>query len=100
MPHFELRFEQMSISFNPRNIMRLEDKGSVYPNIKVIDLWGILTVEHSGALLSPFWDKITITTPERTEDNKIIGDGWTLELTDGYVIEKEETSGNYKLTKR
>ena len=98
-PHFELRFEQMSISFDPRNIMPLEDMGSVYPNIRVIDLWGTLTVEN-GALMSPNWEKITITSPERTEDNKIIGNGWTLELTDGYAIEKEETSGNYKLTKR
>jgi len=58
-----------------------------------------LTVEN-GALMSPEWDKITITNPIETEDKKIIGDGWTLELSDGYIIEKEETSGNYKLTKK
>ncbi|MDR2972956.1 MAG: hypothetical protein LBU83_13705 [Bacteroidales bacterium] len=98
MPHFELQFENMSISFDPRNIMGLEDKGTVYPNIRITDKWGILTVEN-GALMSPNWDKITITNPINTENKKISGDGWTLELSDGYILEKEETNGNYKLIK-
>jgi len=99
MPHFELQFENMNISFDPRNIIALEDKGTVYPNMRITDQWGILTVEN-GALMSPNWDKITITNPIETDKKKIIGDGWTLELTDDYFIEKEETSGNYKLTKK
>jgi len=99
MPHFELQFENMSISFDPRNIMALEDKGTVYPNMRITDQWGILTVEN-GALMSPNWDKITITNPIETDDKKIIGDGWTLELSDGYIIEEEEANGNYKLTKK
>ena len=99
LPHFELVFEKMNISFNPTNIMVLEDKGTVYPNMRITDQWGILTVEN-GALMSPNWDKITITNPIKTEDKKIIGEGWILELTDSYIVEKEETSGNYKLTKK
>lgn len=98
-PHFEIQFEKMNVSFDPRNIIPLEDKGTVYPNIRVTDLWGILTVEN-GALMSPNWDKISITNPTKTEANKIFGDGWTLELTDGYVVEKDETCDNYKLTKK
>jgi len=98
-PHVQIHFEKMNISFDPRNIMPLEDKGTVYPNIRVTDLWGVLTVEN-GALMSPNWDKISITKPIKTEGKKIIGDGWTLELTDGYTLEKDETSGNYRLTKK
>ncbi len=98
-PHFEIRFVKMSVSFDPRNIMPIEDKGTIYPNIRVTDVWGILTVEN-GALMSQNWDKISITNPVKTEDKKIIGDGWTLELTDAYTIEKDSTSGNYKLIKK
>jgi hypothetical protein len=98
-PHFELRFEQMSISFDPNNIMPLEDKGTVYPNTRIIDLWGILTVEN-GALISPNWDKVTITSPIKIENKKATGDGWTLELSDDYSIIKEETNENYRLTQR
>ena len=99
-PHLVLRFQQMNISFDPRNLFPLDDKGTVYPNIRVVDLWGILTVEGGGALRSPFWDRITVTSPIRTENNIVIGDGWTLELADEYIIERDEASGNYRLARR
>lgn len=97
-PHFEIKFEKMNVSFDPRNIMPVEDLGTVYPNIRITDLWGILTIEN-GALMSPNWDKISISNPVKTENRKVSGDGWTLELKDGYTITKDEGSGNYKLSK-
>jgi len=98
-PHFEIKFKKMNVSFDPRNIVPIANKGTVYPNIRVTDLWGILTVEN-GALMSANWDKISITNPTKTEGKKIIGDGWVLELTDGYVLKKDEASGNYKLIEK
>lgn len=97
-PHFELKFEKMNVSFDPGNIVPIEDKGTVYPNIRVTDLWGILTVEN-GALMSPSWDKISITNPIKTEGRTISGDGWTLELAEGYSIVMDKVTGNTKLTK-
>lgn len=98
-PHFEIKLKKMNVSFDPRNIIPIEDQGTVYPQIRVTDLWGILTVEK-GALMSPNWDKISLTNPVKTENNIIYGDGWTLELTDGYTVKKDETDGNYKLAKK
>ncbi|WP_347216331.1 hypothetical protein [Chryseobacterium sp.] len=98
-PHLEIKFEKMNVSFDPRNIMPVEDKGTVYPNIRVIDKWGILTVEN-GALMSPNWDKISISIPVKTEGEKISGDGWILELTESYSIEKNEAIGNFMLVKK
>ncbi len=97
--HFELVFEQMNVSFDPRNIMPIEDKGTVYPNIRVTDNWGILTVEN-GALMSSHWDKISVTIPIKNENKNISGDGWTLELKDEYSVTKDENTGNYKLGKK
>lgn len=98
-PHFELAFEQMNISFDPRNILPIEDKGTVYLDIRVTDNWGILTAE-SGALMSPNWDKISVTVPLKHDNNIISGDGWTLELDDSYSVTKDESTGNYKLKKK
>lgn len=98
-PHFEVKFVKMNVSFDPRNIVPIEDKGTVYPNIRVTDVWGILTVEK-GALMSPNWDKLSIANPIQTEGQKITGDGWILELADGYALEKNSVSGNYKLIKK
>jgi hypothetical protein len=98
-PHLEIVFEQMSISFDPRNIMPIEDNGTVYPNIRVTDNWGVLTVEN-GALMSSNWNKISVTVPLKNETKNINGDGWKLELKDGYSVVKDETTGNYKLFKK
>ena len=98
-PHFEIIFEQMNVSFDPRNIMPIEDKGTVYPNIRVSDNWGILTVEN-GALMSSSWDKISVTIPIKIENKNISGDGWILELKNGYSVTKDESNGSYKLTKK
>lgn len=97
-PHFEIRFEKMNISFDPRNIIPIDDKGTVYPTIRVTDKWGILEVSD-GALISPNWDKISITNPTDLEEKNIKGVGWVLTLNDGYALEKEP-DGNYKLLKK
>jgi hypothetical protein len=76
-----------------------EDNGTVYPNIRVTDNWGVLTVEN-GALMSSNWNKISVTVPLKNETKNIYGDGWKLELKDGYSVVKDETIGNYKLSKK
>lgn len=97
--HFEIQFSKMNVSFDPRNIVPIADQGTVYPKIRVTDLWGILTVEN-GALMAAGWDKISITLPTMIEGKKITGDGWLLELNDGYGLQKNEVDGNYKLIKK
>lgn len=97
-PHFEIKFEKMNVSFDPRNMVPVENEGTVYPNIRVTDKWGILTVEN-GALMSSNWDKISISSPIQIGDKKITGDGWALELSDGYMI-KKDAAENYTLIKK
>lgn len=98
-PHFEMKFEHMNVSFDYRNIIPIEDKGTVYPTIRVSDKWGILTVTN-GALMSPNWDKISVSFPVKIDDKNSSGDGWTLTLNDGYTMIKEASNGNYKLIKK
>jgi hypothetical protein len=45
----------MRFSFDPRNIVPLDDKGTVYPYIRK-PMWGILEVEK-GALIASDWMK-------------------------------------------
>lgn len=98
-PHFEIKFEKMNISFNPSNLVALEDKGTVYPTMRISDKWGILTVEK-GALMSPNWDRLSITNPTKVEGNKVFGDGWILELTEHYKVEQNKDDLNYRLVKK
>jgi hypothetical protein len=99
LPHFEIPFEEMNISYDPGNIMALENKGNIYPNLRIADKWGILTVTN-GALVSAHWDKVSVTIPVNTDDTKkISGDGWTLLLNPGYKVSKDNSTGNYILSK-
>ena len=99
-PHLEITFERMNVSFDPRNLIPLENYGTVYPNLRITDNWGILTVED-GALLSADWSKVIVTVPEENTNRLVRGKGWTLELnSDKYVIVHDGTSSNYYLRKK
>jgi len=97
-PHFEIKLEKMNISFDPRNIMPLEGYGTVYPDVRVTDNWGILTVT-GGALLSTKWDKIILSEPTLINADRVIGSGWILDLNKGYKVEKNNSDKNYYLRK-
>lgn len=86
-PTLKLIFEKMQISFDPRNIIPIDDIGTVYPTLRVTDNWGILTVEN-GALLSANWSNVIVSEPTSISDNLVKGDGWTLELNENWVVEQ------------
>jgi hypothetical protein len=96
-PTLKLPFRNMNISFDPRNITPLENLGTVYPNLRVTDDWGILTVEK-GALLSSNWSSVTVTKPTKIADKFVKGEGWILELKNGWKV--EESDGFYDLKEK
>lgn len=98
-PHTEIRFERMKLTFDPRNVIPLDDNGNVYPTIRVTDNWGILDVKN-GALMSPRWDMITVSVPTKIDGADVAGDGWTLKLDDRYAIVEDYATGNYILTRK
>jgi hypothetical protein len=99
LPHLEIGLVNMNVSFNPNNIQPFEDKGTVYPTIRVTDEWGILEVQQ-GALMSPKWDKVTVTAPLKTEGRNASGEGWTLVLNEGWIIVKDGLGeANYQVKK-
>ncbi len=98
-PHLEIRMERMHISFDPRNVIPLDDKGNVYPTLRITDNWGILDVQ-SGALLSPRWDKVTLSAPTQIDGGNVSGDGWKLQLDRAYTLVEDYNTGNYQVTRR
>ncbi len=96
-PTLTIRFENMSIRFDPRNIMPFKDLGTVYPSLRITDNWGVLTAKN-GALLGTDWRKITLSEPTMITDKLIKGDGWKLELNVGWKLFK--TGKNYTLIKK
>ncbi|MDD4778330.1 MAG: hypothetical protein PHV53_08595 [Fermentimonas sp.] len=98
-PHLEIRLEDMQMSFDPKNLVPLdEDEGTVYPTVTINDKWGVLTVTDGGALLRSDWRWVIVSEPLEITDDLITGDGWEIELNEGYQIQ-ELPDGNYLLTK-
>lgn len=94
----EIGLENMKIGFNPSNIMPLDSFGTVYPNLRITDNWGILEVDSCGALVSPMWNKVTISYPEIRTDTLISGRGWKLKLNNLWKLEKLDSK--YIVTKK
>ena len=90
-------FQNMNISYNPSNLIPYRDLGTVYPNLRITDNWGILTVEK-GALVGKNWGKVIVSEPTKTSDKIIEGYGWELELNNDWKLVKIKE--NYTLKKK
>ena len=86
----------MSVQFDPRTLQPLDDLGTVYPEIRISDVWGILEASK-GALVKGEWGSIVITAPTATTGSPIKGDGWTLELKPGWKLVPTTRKGDYLL---
>ncbi|HET9058019.1 MAG TPA: hypothetical protein VFN30_14335 [Chitinophagaceae bacterium] len=99
-PNFEISFEKKRISYDTRYIVTIEDLGVVYPTMKATDNWGVLDITDVGGLLNQEKSKMIITAPLKFDGNKISGEGWILQLNEGYIVERDSKTGNFKLKKR
>ena len=88
-PTLSLPFYHMKISFDYRLLVPLEEEGTVYPNLTVIDDWGQLQV-NNGALITQNWSKVIVSVPTQITPDSLKGDGWTLFLNEGWFIEQNE----------
>lgn len=96
-PTLRIPLRQMQISFNPNNLQPLEGLGTAYPNLRISDVWGVLEVTK-GALISPNWNQVTVAAPTKTNAPKLEGDGWTLELKEGWSLKPAERKGDFLLS--
>ncbi len=99
LPHLTIHLHKMGIAFDPRNIMPLENKGTVCPYLRVTDDWGML-ISTKAALMSPTWNEVTVTAPTQIGKEKVVGDGWTIDLKEGYVVQKDTATNSYILKKK
>src|SRR5205814_7490893 len=71
---------QMNMQFDPGNLVPLDSAGTVYPTIRIVDSWGVLTVSNGGALLSADFNRVTVPAPKSRRGKLIEGNGWNLKI--------------------
>ncbi len=98
-PVLAIGLQAMQVQFNPNNLQPLGEHGTVYPTLRISDVWGILEVT-GGALLHPSWSRVAVPAAD-TEAGKgprrIETGGWTLELAEGWEIVLGERAGDFEL---
>jgi hypothetical protein len=83
------------MQFDPGNLVSLDSLGTIYPNIRIVDDWGILTVTSGGALMSGDFSRIVVSAPKKTAQLAINGEGWELRLNPGWSVGPAERKGDF-----
>jgi hypothetical protein len=92
---------EASYSFDPNNVESLDDIGTVYPTMRVSDSWGILEVT-GGALMihdPKRGSRVQVPAPADRTGRRIQGEGYTLELNDGWTIVQSERKGDFGVSR-
>jgi hypothetical protein len=90
---------EVRYGFNPNNLEVFDELNTVFPNVRVSDVWGILTVTN-GAILTRKDGrlvKVTVGAPANLQAQPLQGDGWTLELKEGWKLAPGERKGDYTI---
>lgn len=97
-PVLTLPFVKMQIQFDPHNLVPLDDVGTVYPTMRISDAWGILTVTDGG-LVDAAWRKAIVAAPGDISERPLSGDGWELQLNDGWSVKENSDRPTFILMK-
>jgi len=96
-PVLRLPLENIRVSFDPNTLQPLPPHGVVYPTATLSDVWGVLTVTD-GALIDGDWSAATVTAP--ADADSLTGDGWSLDLAEGWRVAPGARDGDFVLEAR
>jgi hypothetical protein len=82
-------------SFNPREIIQLSDHEMIQPSGTIKAEWGILTISGGGAFLDDRNKVVHVTMPPAPKERPLVGDGWKVQLNDGWTVRPAKRRGDY-----
>jgi hypothetical protein len=94
-PVLSIPLEKMQISFNPSAMQPLEGHGTVYMAARITGTFGILAAPQ-GALMSPDFKRATVPAPKDLQARPITGDGWSLQLAEGWRLKPGQRKGDWE----
>jgi len=95
-PVLEIPIQKVSLRLNTKIVEPFGSLGTVYQNIRIVDIWGVLNVSKC-ALINPTFTTVYVPAPRNITDRSIQGDGWALDLASGWAPMAKERKGDYIL---
>lgn len=96
-PILSLPVKKPNIEFSPLNMIAIDEMGTYYKTLRIVDVWGILEVED-GAFINKNWSAIHVISSEIVKDDgKISGIGWQLKLNEDWEMIPGDQTGNFHL---
>jgi len=93
----------VNYSYDPNNVIGIDAANTVYPTMRLVDGWGILTVSN-GAWLerdeTGHLVRARVPAPVDLSARPLKGEGWSMELANGWEVVPGERPGDLKLRKR
>lgn len=93
----------VNYSYDPNNVIGVDANNTVYPTLRMVDAWGVLTVTNGAWLerdTAGHLARARVPAPTDLSARPLKGDGWSLELANGWTIVPSDHPGDLKLTRR
>ncbi len=90
-------------SFDPNNVIGIDTSSTVYPTMRLVDAWGVLTVTNGAWLerdASGLLARARVPAPADLSARPLKGEGWTLELANGWEVVPGERPGDVTIKKK
>lgn len=95
--------DDVNYSYDPNNVIGVDASNTVYPTLRLVDVWGVLTVTNGAWIERDTAGHVVrarVPAPADLSARPLKGDGWSLELTGGWEIVPGDHPGDLKITKR
>ena len=92
----------VNYSYDPNNVIGVDASNTVYPTMRLVDTWGILTVTNGAWLERDTAGHVVrarIPAPSDPSARPLKGDGWSLEVANGWEAVPGDRPGDLKLAK-
>ena len=93
-PVLTLPLADSTFQFKPASLVPLDDLGTVYPAMNLQDAWGALVVDRGGVLIRK-QPKVATLSSVGFDPQTFRGQGFTLTLQPGWVVEPGARSGDF-----
>lgn len=95
--------DDVHYSYDPNNVIGIDASNTVYPTMRLVDAWGVLTVSNGAWLERDTAGHVVrarVPAPADLSARPLKGEGWTLELTNGWEVVAGDRPGDVKISKK